>query len=164
MMELTGEICDGALMNGILPPDHTSGSLDRLTVGAQRAGRALDDVEKLQLVNISMDADPEKALFDAKRLVTQYLGQQPHFAKALAFPDDRLEEIKTVMGGWPPRPGGIEAAMALVDDALVDELIAHGTPERCVERAQRWLDRGLDQIVLIPLSRNYDEILEVFAP
>ena len=54
--------------------------------------------------------------------------------------------------------------MDLVDDALVDDLIAHGTPEQCVASAQRWLDEGLDQLVLIPLSRNYDEIIEVFAP
>ena len=73
-------------------------------------------------------------------------------------------EIVAVMGGWPPRPGGVEDAMALVDDALVSDLIAHGTPEECVESAERWRREGLDQIVLIPLSRNYDEILEVFAP
>ena len=54
--------------------------------------------------------------------------------------------------------------MALVDDALVGDLIAYGTPDECVASAQRWLDTGLDQLILIPLSRNYDEILEVFAP
>ena len=164
MMELTGEIADGALINGILPPSYTRRSLEHMAAGARRAGRSLDDIEKLQLVNISMDEDPEKARFDAKRLVTQYLGQQPHFAKALDYPADRLAEIKAVMGGWPPRPGGVEDAMALVDDALVSDLIAHGTPEECVESARRWLREGLDQLVLIPLSRNYDEILEVFAP
>jgi 5,10-methylenetetrahydromethanopterin reductase len=110
-----------------------------------------------------MNKDTDVARYDAKRLVTQYLGQQSHFAKALSFPDDKLNEIKVVMGGWPPKPGGIESAMKLVDDALVDDLIAHGTPEQCRTSAQRWLDAGLDQIVLIPLSRNYDEILEVFA-
>jgi 5,10-methylenetetrahydromethanopterin reductase len=164
MMALSGEICDGVLINGILPPAYTRSSLRHVAEGAARAGRKLADVEKLQLVNISMDADPEKARFDAKRLVTQYLGQQPHFAKALQYPDDALAEIIAVMGGWPPRPGGIEEAMRLVDDALVDELIAHGTPEQCVASAQRWLDEGLDQIILIPLSRNYDEIIEAFAP
>lgn len=164
MMELTGEIADGVLMNGILPPAHTRRSLERLAKGASRAGRTLEQIRKLQLVNISMSNDAETARFDAKRLVTQYLGQQPHFSKALAFPEHELEKIKAVMGGWPPRPGGIEDAMELVDDALVDDLIAHGTPAQCRARAQRWLDEGLDQIVLIPLSRNYDEILEVFAP
>jgi len=164
MMELTGEIADGALINGILPPSYTRTSLEHIAAGAARAGRSLADVEKLQLVNVSMNADPEKAFFDAKRLVTQYLGQQPHFAKALDYPEDKLAELKSVMGGWPPRPGGVEDAMRLVDDALVDDLIAHGTPEQCVASAQRWVDAGLDQIVLIPLSRNYDDILEVFAP
>ena len=164
MMELTGEIADGALINGILPPSYTRTSLERIAAGAARAGRTLADIEKLQLVNVSMNADPEKAFFDAKRLVTQYLGQQPHFAKALAYPDDKLAELKSVMGGWPPRPGGVEDAMRLVDDALVDDLIAHGTPEQCVASVQRWVDTGLDQVILIPLSRNYDEILETFAP
>jgi 5,10-methylenetetrahydromethanopterin reductase len=163
MMELTGELADGVLMNGILPPTHTRSSIQRLAAGAALAGRSLDDVEKLQLVNVSMNKDTDVARYDAKRLVTQYLGQQSHFAKALSFPNDKLNEIKVVMGGWPPKPGGIESAMKLVDDALVDDLIAHGTPEQCRTSAQRWLDAGLDQIVLIPLSRNYDEILEVFA-
>ena len=164
MMELTGEIADVALLNGILPPSYTRSALERIAVGAARAGRSPDEVEKLQLVNVSMNADREKARFDAKRLVTQYLGQQPHFARALAYPEDRLAELVAVMGGWPPRPGGVEQAMSLVDDALVDELIAHGTPQECVARARQWMDAGLDQLVLIPLSRNHDEILEVFAP
>ncbi len=164
MMELTGEIADGALINGILPPSYTRTSLEHIAAGAARSGRTLDDIEKFQLINISMNADPEKARYDAKRLVTQYLGQQPHFAKALAVPDDQLAEIKGVMGGWPPRRGGIEDAMDLVDDALVDDVIAHGTPEQCVASAERWRAAGLDQIVLIPLSRNYDEIIEAFAP
>lgn len=164
MMELTGEIADGALINGILPPSYTVRSLERMAVGAARAGRSLGDIEKMQLVNISMNEDRDKALYDAKRLVTQYLGQQAHFAKAWEFPEDRLAEIKEVMGGWPPRPGGIEDAMALVDDAMVGELIAYGTPEECVAGAQRWTDTGLDQLILIPLSQNYDEIMDAFAP
>ena len=164
MMELTGEIADGALINGILSPSYTVRSLERMAIGAARAGRTLDDIEKIQLVNISMNADRGKALYDAKRLVTQYLGQQPHFAKAWEFPEDRLTEIKQVMGGWPPRPGGIKDAMALVDDAMVGDLIAYGTPDECFASAQRWMDAGLDQMILIPLSRNYDEIMDVFAP
>ncbi len=164
MMELAGEIADGALINGILSPAYTRRSLERMEAGAARSGRSLGDLEKLQLVNVSMDADRGKALYDAKRLVTQYLGQQPHFAKAWDFPRDRLARIERAMGGWPPRPGGIEDAMHLVDDEMVDELIAHGTPDDCLASAARWLDTGLDGLILIPLSRNYDEILEVFAP
>ena len=140
MMELSGEVADGVLINGILSPAYTARSQERVAAGAARAGRTLADVEKLQLVNISMDADRGKALYDAKRLVTQYLGQQPHFAKAWEFPEDRLAEIKQVMGGWPPKPGGIEEAMALGDDALVDELIRPRHARR-VPRASATLAR-----------------------
>ena len=38
MMELTGEIADIALLNGILPPSYTRTALERLAVGAARAG------------------------------------------------------------------------------------------------------------------------------
>ena len=39
-----------------------------------------------------------------------------------------------------------------------------GLDLECLASAQRWMDIGLDQLILIPLSRNYDEIIEVFAP
>ena len=54
--------------------------------------------------------------------------------------------------------------MALVDAAVVGDLIAYGTPDECCASAQRWMDAGLDQMILIPLSRNYDKIMDVFAP
>ena len=78
-----------------------------------------------------MNADRAKALYDAKRLVTQYLGQQPHFAKAWEFPEDRLAEVTQRHGRLAaPKPGGIEDAMALVDDALVDEADRPRHPRR----------------------------------
>ena len=54
----------------------------------------------------SMHRDPEKARFDAKRLVTRYLGQQPHFAKALDYPADGLAATQAVMGGSRPVRAG----------------------------------------------------------
>ena len=47
---------------------------------------------------------------------------------------------------------------------MVGALLAYGTPDECCASAQRWMDAGLDQMILIPLSRNYDEIMDVFAP
>ena len=47
---------------------------------------------------------------------------------------------------------------------MVGDLIAYGTPDECLAGAQHWMDAGLDQLILIPLSQNYDEIMDVFAP
>ena len=55
-----------------------------------------------------------------------------------------------------------EGELVSVRDLALD--FGHGTPDECVASARRWLDTGLDGLILIPLSRNYDEIMEVFAP
>ena len=60
MMELSGEIADGVLINGILSPAYTRRSLERVAAGTAHAGRTLADVEKLQLVNISMERRPRQ--------------------------------------------------------------------------------------------------------
>src|SRR5512137_2620375 len=41
MMELTGEIADGAVLNYCVPPEHNDHSLELLEKGAQKAGRKL---------------------------------------------------------------------------------------------------------------------------
>ena len=41
-LALAGEIADGVLLNSIVAPDFVRDAIDRISLGAQRAGRALD--------------------------------------------------------------------------------------------------------------------------
>jgi 5,10-methylenetetrahydromethanopterin reductase len=82
MMELTGEIADGCVLNYCVPPEYNDRALELLEKGARRAGRQLDDVDRPQLVVCSVDHDRKKAIEAAKELLTQYFAQQPHIAKA----------------------------------------------------------------------------------
>jgi 5,10-methylenetetrahydromethanopterin reductase len=122
MMELSGEVADGILLNGLTPPDHTRRSLEAATQGARRAGRTLADLDLPQIVNVSMAKDRDRARAVSKRLVTMYLGQQPHIAKASGLAEAELARIHERLGGWPPRPGGLDAAIQLVPDDVVDRL------------------------------------------
>ena len=164
MLELSGEVADGVLLNGITDVDYTRRAVERIAAGAQRAGRNPDEIDRPQLVNVSMDADGDRAREIARRLITMYLGQQPHIAKASRLSEERLQEIREALGGWPPSDGGIERAMRLVDDDVVERLFVVGTPDECRAKAQRYLDAGATGIVLVPTSNNYEEIIEVFAP
>jgi len=83
--------------------------------------------------------------------VTKYLGQQPHIGKASGLEPELIERIKETMGGWPARPGGIEDAMKLVSDEVKD-------------RTCEWIQAGISYPVILPLSENYGEIVEAFAP
>ena len=76
------------------------------------AGRSLDDIDRPQLVVCSLDDDRDRALDNARLLVTQYLGQQPHIMKASGVPESLLDEIGAgahVAGHARPGGRGVEA-------------------------------------------------------
>ncbi len=50
MMEMTGEIADGAVLNYCVPPSTTTRRSSSSSWCAKRAGRTLDDIDRLQLV------------------------------------------------------------------------------------------------------------------
>ena len=57
MMELTGEIADGVVLNYLVSPAYNDEALEHLAIGAARAGRTLDDLDRPQLVVCSVDED-----------------------------------------------------------------------------------------------------------
>lgn len=164
MMELSGEIADGVLLNGLLSTDYTRQSIERIKAGAERAGRRFDDVECPQFVNVALSDDGESARQAAHYLVTKYLGQQPHIGKASGLDPDLLARINQTMGGWPARPNGVEDAMKLVPRETVDRLTVSGNAATCRARVQEWVDAGATFPIIVPLSDNYEEMVEVFAP
>ncbi|HAZ55700.1 MAG TPA: LLM class flavin-dependent oxidoreductase, partial [Acidimicrobiaceae bacterium] len=50
MLELTGEIADGVVLNYLVSPEYNRRAMDRLADGAARAGRSVDDLDRPQLV------------------------------------------------------------------------------------------------------------------
>ncbi|HED04168.1 MAG TPA: LLM class flavin-dependent oxidoreductase, partial [Candidatus Fraserbacteria bacterium] len=82
MMELAGEVADGVLLNYCVPPEYNDLALEHLGIGARRAGRALTDIDRPQLIVCSVDRDHQRAIQNSTELLTQYLAQQPHIAKA----------------------------------------------------------------------------------
>ena len=100
MMALAGEIADGALLNYLVSPSYNAEAMDALAQGAKVAGRSVDAIDRPQLVVASVDRDRKKALDGARKLVTQYLGQQPHIMKASGVSQELLGEIGQVLT-WP---------------------------------------------------------------
>src|SRR6185503_5677822 len=81
MMELSGEIADGVLLNYLVSPEYNRQAMTHLEAGARIAGRTVDEIDRPQLIVCSLDKDRGRALDNARELVTQYLGQQPHIMK-----------------------------------------------------------------------------------
>lgn len=164
MMELAGEVADGVFHNFFTSAGYLRQSLQRVNIGADRAGRAVRDIDMPQMMAVAMSQDADAARNTARYAVTMYMGQQPHIARASGVGEDVVQRIHDTMGGWPPRKGGIEAAMPLVGDDIVDMLCAAGTPEMCRRRVQEYLDAGASYPVLCPLTPNIKQIIDEFAP
>ena len=118
MMELAGEIADGAILNYCVPLEYNDRALELLAKGAKRAGRSLDQIDRPQLIVCSVDEDHDKAIDLSKMLLCQYLAQQPHIAKASNVSQDIIAEIQSILG-WPASKEQINKAKSLVPDDLV---------------------------------------------
>ncbi|HZT95511.1 MAG TPA: LLM class flavin-dependent oxidoreductase [Chloroflexota bacterium] len=162
MMELTGEIADGVVLNYLVSPEYNRKALDLLEKGARKAGRTLDEVDRPQLVVCSLDENRERALDNARELVTQYLGQQPHIMKASGVSSDLLDEINSVMT-WPATEEEIRRAMKLVPDDVVQLITASGTPAECRAKVQEYIDSGCTCPILYPLGDDVRAMIDAFA-
>ncbi len=162
MMELAGEIADGVLLNYLVSPQYNAQAMAHLETGARRAGRSMDDVDRPQLIVCSLDKDRKKALDNARELVTQYLGQQPHIMKASGVSPDLLEEINRVLT-WPATEAQIHAAMKLVPDEVVQLITASGTADECRAKVQEYIAAGCTCPVLYPLGDDVQAMIEAFG-
>src|SRR5208283_3180669 len=103
MIELTGEIADGLLLNYLVSPQYNKTAIEHLREGATRSRREFKNIDRPQLVVCSLN-----------------------------------EEVKTALGGWPAKPGGLEKAKQLIDDKLVQLITASGTADDCVRKVREY--------------------------
>jgi 5,10-methylenetetrahydromethanopterin reductase len=162
MMELAGEIADGVVLNYLVSPTYNAAAMQHLEIGASRAGRSVDDLDRPQLVVCSLDADRSAALDNARILVTQYLGQQPHIMKASGVPQTLLDEIGHVLT-WPATREQVEEAAKLVPDDIVQMITASGSVEECREKVAEYVRGGCTCPVLYPLGDDVHAMIDAFA-
>ncbi len=162
MMALTGEIADGAVLNYLVSPKYNDMAMAQLEIGAKKAGKSIADVDRPQLVVCSVDSDRAKALDGARKLVTQYLGQQPHIMKASGVSQDLLDEINQVLT-WPATEEQILEAMKLVPDDVVQMITASGTPDEVKAKVREYVAAGATCPILYPLGADVRLMIDTFA-
>jgi 5,10-methylenetetrahydromethanopterin reductase len=163
MMELTGEIADGVVLNYCVPPEYNTEALEQLEAGARRAGRPLDQLDRPQLVVCSVDHDREKALDTTRELLTQYLAQQPHIAKASGVAPEIVRQIQSILG-WPATHEQIRRAKHLVPDDLILRITASGTPEEARAKVDEYCRTGCTCPILYPVGGDVRLLIDTFSP
>jgi 5,10-methylenetetrahydromethanopterin reductase len=162
MMELTGEIADGVVLNYLVSPGYNDTAMEHLAAGAERAGRTLDEIDRPQLVVCSVDDDVEVAIDAARLLVTQYLGQQPHLMKASGVSQSLLDEIGDVLT-WPATHAQLVKASRLVPDEVVTSITAAGSPADVKAKVAEYIESGCTCPILYPLGPDVEKMIDVFS-
>lgn len=163
MMELAGEIADGVVLNYCVPPEYNDKALKLLEKGAGAAGRSLDDLDRPQLVVCSVDHDRERAIDTTRELLTQYLAQQPHIAKASGVSMEVVAEIQSILS-WPATKEQIQRAKHLVPDELIQRITASGTPMEARAKVEEYRKHGCTCPILYPVGGDVHLLIDTFAP
>ncbi|MCX6019755.1 MAG: LLM class flavin-dependent oxidoreductase [Chloroflexi bacterium] len=161
MMELTGEIADGAVLNYCVAPEYNDKAIELLDKGARKRGRTVADIDRPQLIVCSVHEDRKKAIEDAKWLLTQYVAQQPHIAKASGVSDDIIKKVQSMLG-WPATKEQIASAMQYIPDDFVLKISATGTPDEVRAKVQQYVDHGCTCPILYPMGDPY-MMMDTFA-
>jgi len=162
MMEMTGEIADGAVLNYCVPPEYNDRALELLHNGAKKAGRNFDEIDRPQLIVCSVDHDHDVAIETTKMLLCQYLAQQPHIAKASGVSQEVVNEIQSILG-WPATKEQINKAKHFVPDELVNRITASGTPDEARAKVEEYNKRGCTCPILYPAGGNVNLLIDTFA-
>ena len=162
MMELTGEIADGVVLNYCVEPSYNLRAMELLDKGAKKAGRRVEDLDRPQLVVCSVDNDHDKAIEETASLLCQYMAQQPHIAKASGVSDDVVAEIQSILG-WPATHEQIEKAKHLVPKDLIYKITASGTPAEARSKVDEYIKTGTTCPILYCVGVDVNLLIDTFG-
>ncbi len=162
MMEMTGEIVDGVVLNYCVPPEYNLHAMETLDAGAKKSGRRVDDIDRPQLIVCSVDHDHDKAIDASRQLLTHYLAQQPHIAKASGVSDEVVAQIQSILG-WPATHEQIEKAKHFVPIELVHKITASGTPEEARIKVAEYVKNGCTCPILYSAGGDVKLLIDTFA-
>ena len=162
MMEMTGEVADGVVLNYCVAPEYNDKAMELLEKGLKKSGRKMEDIDRPQLIVCSVDQDHNQAIDYSKMLLCQYLAQQPHIAKASNVSDDVIHQIQSILG-WPATKEQIMQAKDLVPEDLVHKITASGTPDEARAKVEEYKKRGCTCPILYPVGGNFKLLIDTFA-
>jgi 5,10-methylenetetrahydromethanopterin reductase len=162
MMEMTGEIADGVVLNYCVAPKYNEKAMDLLQAGLKKANKTLDNLDRPQLIVCSVDMDHDKAIDTTRGLLTQYLAQQPHIAKASGVAEEVVKEIQSILG-WPATKEQINKAKHLVPEQLILDITASGTPDEAKAKVAEYRKYGCTCPILYPVGGDVRLLVDTFS-
>ena len=163
MLEMTGEICDGVLLNYMVSVDYIRNAVKLVEKGAQKAGKTLAEVDRPELIVCCLsDENPEAAMLEGKKLAAYYFATEPHIMKASGVSDELLAKVQAIMG-WPATEEDYIKASKVIPDEVVRNIMAVGTTKECQEKVAQYIEAGVTCPILYPMMDDIKPVVDAFA-
>jgi 5,10-methylenetetrahydromethanopterin reductase len=144
MIELAGEVADGAFLMVGLHPASIRAAMRHLEEGAKRAGRSLAGFPVVFVITLGLGSDKEVG---ARWVRSWFAPGQPF----LAYPS--AANLRWLAEAGFPLPEPLDPAAIPEDQArrIADAFGLFGPPERCAERLlQAREEAGVEEVFLFP--------------
>jgi 5,10-methylenetetrahydromethanopterin reductase len=159
MLALAGEIGDGVLINSSDSRD-VEDAMKSIYEGAKKAGKKLDDLSIGVYSPLSVASNYEQALQAVVPVVAYIVAGSPEtILERHGIPVELASKIRNsiVQAKW-------KKAFSYVDDNVVEAFSICGTPEKCVEKMDRLVKTGVNQLVVgSPIGPNMRKSMDMIA-
>lgn len=161
MLELTGEMGDGAIVRVGLAPEAVRFALESLALGAERAGRTIKELDIGFLVNCCLYRDRERALREARLDTAWYLKTAPKIAAIAGVPAETMRAVQAAYRGG--HLDEAHEAAANVPDALAQRFVLAGTPDEAKDFVHGVGELGVRRLEIFALGSDRHEIIRSFG-
>lgn len=148
MLRLAGREADGAIVNWLSPTDVPQ------VAGIVKDAAGGDEREIVARIFVCPSDNADVVRAGARFAIAAYMNV-PVYAEFQRWMG-RGELLAGMWEAW--QAGDRKAALAAIPDQAIDELLVHGSPERCRARIQEYFDNGVttSSLAILPLDPALD--------
>ncbi len=155
-LELAGEVADGVICGLGLSPDVAKLTLDHLAIGAERAGRSLDEIDIWAFARINVGDDHEALLNEIRMELASTAHHAFRFTQeGKLVPPEFADSIRRVQAGYRPANhedlGESPNAGLMAEPEFLSYMAARfailGTVEECAAQIQAIRASGFHQFL-----------------
>ena len=142
MLRLAGRIADGVILNSNHTVAAIKKAVEHVRLGAESAGRSLDQIELLKNLPVKLGRDKKMLLQEVKPRLALYLAQQPHIQGPTEADPELVQRLKAIIS-WPATQEQAIEGARLIPDELVESLGCYGDEDNVRSRLREFKVAGI---------------------
>lgn len=150
MLELGGELGDGVFAHVGAHPHTVRFAQERIRAGAERAGRAAEQVDVSLFLFCSISPDRAECLNDCRMAIALIVSRFPGYGDLMGYDPKLVTEIRDT---WVGTSSAVTAGR-LVPDSWVDDLALIGSPTDVIRKVEALAAIGVTHITILPRGHS----------